>query len=119
NYINESDYNDAISEVDSGLDLEKGDLEAKSDGVYSYHTDALISEVISDLAEDKNISTDFATNYLEMGGLKIYSTQNSDIQDTMETEFEKKSYILQSKQSDATSQAAMVIMDQSTGYVVG
>ena len=55
-----------------------------------------------------------------MGNLKIYSTQDTDIQTAMETEFNRSRYILtSSNDSEATSQAAMVVIDNSTGYVVG
>ena len=38
------------------------------------------------------MDTTFATNYLNMAGLTIYSTQDSSIQKEMETEFEKTKY---------------------------
>ena len=50
-YINEDQYNDAEKEVEKGLDFEQGEIKTES-AIYSYHTDALISEVIGDLAED-------------------------------------------------------------------
>ena len=54
-----------------------------------------------------------------MAGLKIYSKQNTKIQTEMEKEFEKSKYILKStKDKNATSQAAMVIINHSTGDVV-
>ena len=118
-YISENDYNNAISEIESGLKFKKGNLKPDSDGVYTYHTDAMLTEVISDLAKDKNISKVFATNYLYMANLKIYSTQSSDIQEKMEKEFEKNKYILKSSDGTSTSQSAMVIIDNKTGYVIG
>lgn len=42
------------------------------------------------------------------------------MQKQMEEEFEKSKYIIKSKNdSSVTSQAAMVIIDHTTGYVVG
>ncbi len=120
-YINENEYNEAISQVDKGLKFKNGKIESEeSNNIYSYHTDALINEIIDDIANKKNISTSFATNYVEMAGLTIYSTQDSKIQTEIEKELSKSKYILKSSnEPDATSQAAMVIIDQSTGYVVG
>ena len=55
-----------------------------------------------------------------LGGLKINSTQNSDIQKNIEEEFNKSRYILRSNiNKDSTSQAAMVIIDHASGQVVG
>ncbi len=119
-YIEDTKYNQAISEVEGGLKFKKTDIKADGDGIYSYHTDALISEVILDIQEKYKISEDFATNYLNMAGLKIYSTQDTSIQEKMEKEFTKGKYILKSsKDSNVTSQSAMVVIDHKTGYVIG
>ena len=116
-YINETEYSKAEQEVNEGLDFDKGKIKTEN-SIYSYHTDALISEIIEDLSEDKNISKDFATNYLYLSGLTIQSTQNSEIQEEVEKEFLKKQYILNSSDGESTSQAAMVVMDHKTGKVL-
>lgn len=117
-YINEADYNEAIQNVDNGLKFQKGNIKA-GDGVYSYHTDALIPEITADIEKKYHISETFATNYIEMAGLIIYSTQDSSIQEEVEKEFEKSKYSLASKNGGDSSQAAMVIIDHTTGYVLG
>ena len=117
-YINEDEYNNAVANVDSGLKFKKGKIETE-DAVYSYHTDALISQLIDDIANKKKITKTFATNYVNMAGLTIYSTQNTYVQKQMEKEFEKTKYQLASKTGGDPSQAAMVIIDHKTGQVVG
>lgn len=116
--ITNEEYNNAIEEVDKGLKFKNGEITSESNGIYSYHTDALISEVISDLASKKHISTTFANNYIYMAGLTIYSTQKKDIQKELEAEYAKKKYIITS-QNGNKSQSAMVIINQSNGQVVG
>ena len=116
-YINEEQYNTAIQEVDNSLKFSKGKIENNSN-IYSYHTDALVNEIISDLAEKKYISQDFATNFFYLSGASIYSTENSEIQKTLENETKQSKYILKSSNGTDTSQSAMVIIDQSTGFVV-
>lgn len=119
-YISQDEFNSANSEVDTGLDFTQGKIEAKGDGIYSYHTDALINELTSTISNQNHISTSFATNYLNMAGLKIHSTQNSNIQNQIEKEFAKSKYIIKSNNNaNATSQAAMVIIDHTTGNVLG
>lgn len=117
-YINEEEYNNAISEVDNGLKFKKGTIESK-DALYSYHTDALILEITEDLEDKYNISEDFATNFLNMAGLTIQSTQDSNIQEQVESECEKAKYQLPSKTGGNPSQAAMVIIEHKTGEVLG
>ena len=114
----EEEYNNAVQKVENGLAFKNGTVES-SNSVYSYHTDALIPEITNDICDKYNISETFATNYLEMAGLTIYSTQDSKVQEQMETEFEKSKYSLASKTGGNSSQAAMVIMDHKTGNVVG
>ena len=118
NYINEENYNIAIGKVDKGFNFKKGQMKSE-EAVYSYHTDALILEITQDIAKKYHISESFATNYINMAGLTIHSTQDSKVQEKTETEFEKSKYSLPSKTGGNSSQAAMVIIDHKTGYVVG
>ena len=116
-YITEEEYHTAVSEVNNGLSFKQGTVES-NDGIYSYHTDALINEITQEIADKKNITEDFATNYLYLGGLTINSTQNSSIQDETETEFNKRQYNIASREGGDPAQAAMVIIDHKTGQVV-
>lgn len=116
-YIQEEDYHTAIQNVEKGFNFKKGNIPSE-DAVYSYHTDALILEVTEDIAKKYNISKTFATNYINMAGLTIHSTQDSKIQKQTETEFEKTKYSIASKKGGNSSQAAMVMIDHKTGYVI-
>ncbi len=117
-YIHEEEYTIATKNVDEGIKFKKGVINS-GNGVYSYHTDALITDVTNDIADKYNISTNFATNYIYMSGLKITSTQETKVQKQMETEMGKSKYILQSKDGGEHSQSAMVIIDHKTGDVLG
>ena len=116
-YINQTEYDEAIKEVENGLNFKNGNIKS-DDGVYSYHIDALINEVIEDLSESENISETFAQNYLYLSGSKIYSTQNSTIQQATENECEKNRYRIKSDNGEDYSQAAMIIIDHTNGQVV-
>ena len=117
-YITETQEQEAINEVENGLNFVKGEI-VSGNGVYSYHTDALINEITEDIEDKYNISETFATNYINMAGLTIHSSQNSSIQEQTETEFEKSKYSRASKLGGNSSQAAMVIIDHKTGEVLG
>lgn len=112
-YISNDEYNNAISEVDSSFAFSKGEIKSDTT-IYSYHTDALVNEIISDLAERKNISQDFATNFFYLSGSSIYSTENTQIQKIVEKESKEGKYILKSSNGTSTSQSAMVIIDHSS-----
>ena len=121
-YITPEEYDTAVAEVEAGFKFENG---AKGN-VYSSHTDALITQIINQIMEEKQISKDAATTYLYSSGLKIYSTQVSSIQTVMEEEAKDNFYVIKSiedsKNEDGTlvtAQGAMVVLEPSTGKVVG
>jgi len=118
NKISSSECDEAIAKVNEGLHFEKAQQES-GNGVYSYHTDALINQVVEEISKKYKISKQFAQNYLELSGSSIYSTQNSSIQKNIEEEFEKEKYQLASNIGGDHSQAAMVILDHKTGEVLG
>ena len=117
--IEQAEYDEAVTKVENGLPFQK----ATSIGsVYSYHTDAAISQVIEDIAQEKGISKSLASTYVYSSGLTIYSTQDTALQAKMDEVMvnNSKQYTRNSKTvQGATSQSAMVIIDNSTGYVVG
>ena len=121
---NEEEYNQAVEQANAGLKFEKGQISTGNN--YSYHTDAVIQQVIGQFMEEKGWSEDMAKNYVYSSGLTIYSTVKPEIQARVEEETKKAKYIKpgHEKNKDGTlkneqTQAAMVIIDNKTGYVLG
>ncbi len=118
----EEEYQEAIAEVDEGLKFKKG---AIVETRYSYHTEAAIMQIIDQLMEEKDLNYDAAKLYLYSGGYTIYTTQDTEMQDIMQEEFEKDKYIVSGTDKDENgklknehSQAGMVLMDHKTGQVL-
>ena len=125
-YINsQEEYDAAIAEVDAGLNFQKGAIATSSS--YSYHTEAVLDQVIDQVMEEKGWSQQLAENYVYSSGLTIYSTVDTNIQTQMEEEFAKDRYIVAGRATNKEtgaklndhSQAAMVVIDYKTGNVVG
>ena len=122
---NEDEYNAAVAKVEAGLTFTKGNT--SSNYSYSYHTQAAVDQVIKQVMEEKGLSRDFAEKYVYSSGLKIYSTQDTTIQARVEEETKKNKYIVSGKDIDEKTgklknehtQAAFVIIDHTTGNVVG
>ncbi len=120
-YISQEEYDAAYKEVEEqGIKFTKGERTTN----YSYHTDALINEIIKDLVQEKNLSEAAAQSYLETSGLSIYSTQTSAVQNQVEEAMSNAKRINSKENVDENgnpvkSQAAMVIIDHKTGYVLG
>lgn len=123
-YINKEEYDSACQKVKDGLTFTQSTIQGT---IYSAHVDATIKQVINDISEAKGISTSLAENYLYSSGLTIYTTQDSEIQKRMEEEFADTKYQKNGKEIDKKTgkllndhtQAAMVIIDNATGNVVG
>lgn len=120
--ITDEDYENAIKEVDDGLKFKKGNVGSTAD--ISYHTAAAIDQIAAQLAEEKEIKYDDARDMIKNNGYKIYTTQDSEIQEIMEKEYKKDKYLIKAttkvgKEKKQHMQSAMVIIDQETGYVVG
>ena len=120
-FITQEEYDAAIAEVDEGLKFEQGNFTEKSD--LSFLEVEAINEVIEDLMEEHDIDYDRAYTMVYNNGYKIYTTQDSDIQDRMEEEYLKDKYIEEATEKDAAedahTQSGMVIIDHSNGQVVG
>ena len=122
-YISEEEYQNAVTEVQSGLQFGTGEIMGGS--VFSYHTDAVISQVVEQVMEEKNMTEQMAKNYVYSSGLTIHSTVDMNIQNRLEEEYQKEKYIIsgREKNSDGTllnehSQSGMAIVDYKTGNVV-
>lgn len=119
----EEEYNKAIEEVNNGLAFNKGEI---TQVVYSYHTDAAIEQILTQLQEEHSgWNRNMAKSYLYGGNFTIYTTQDTAAQNTIQAEAEKSQYIAKSRKTKdtetgeyLTTQASMTIIDQKTGYVV-
>ena len=120
--ITDEEYEKAFAQVEKGLKFKKGSTADTSN--ISYHTAAAIDQAATELAEKKEVNYKTARAMIFNGGYKLYTTQNSGIQDIMEEEYLKTKYIKKAttkkgKKENAHSQSAMVIIDHKTGQVVG
>lgn len=114
--ITESEYQLAVNEE---IIIKKGS--GKTASVHSYFVDAVIEDIIFDLESQKNMTRAAASNLIYGGGLKIYTTMDSDIQAAMDkvyVEDEKNTFAAFSNLSEQP-ESAMLIMDYKTGHVVG
>lgn len=114
--ITESEYQAALSEE---IVIKKGSN--KSSSSHSYFVDAVIEDIIADLESQKNMSSAAASNLIYGGGLKIYTTMDSDVQAAMDkiyVEDEANTFAAFSNLKEQP-ESAMVIMDYKTGHIVG
>ncbi|MCQ2497975.1 MAG: transglycosylase domain-containing protein [Lachnospiraceae bacterium] len=77
-YITQAEYDAAIAD-DVYSRIQVADLDNKETSINSYFVDALTEDVLADL-RDKGMTENQAFTLLYSGGLKIYSTQDPEIQ---------------------------------------
>ncbi len=81
-YISEGEYEEASAE---GIGLSPGDVPVVRTPVTSYFTDQVLTEVSAALSETYGLDRDETTNLLYNGGLRIYTTIDTVLQETMES----------------------------------
>lgn len=109
-FISQAEYDEAVSQ-------ELVFVGEKSSGIskQSYFVDQIIEEVLSDLQKEYGYTEAVAANLLYNGGLKIYSTVDSDIQKIAEDIFSDSNNLASGP--NGTPQASMCVMDPYTGEV--
>ena len=85
-YITQAEYDEAMADdVYSRIATVN---EKQDDGsIYTYFVDAMIGQVMDSLMEEKGYSETQAYNLLYRGGLKIYTTQDKEIQQICDEEY--------------------------------
>ncbi|MCQ2517024.1 MAG: transglycosylase domain-containing protein [Saccharofermentans sp.] len=118
-YITEQEYNDALN---TELLFRSGETRASND-INSYFAEYAISEVISDLAAARGISTDLAATIVYNRGYHIYTTLEPNVQAALDEAFMTQDLF----QRDPSllvdlpekPQAGMVVINVQTGAIAG
>ncbi|XME01213.1 transglycosylase domain-containing protein [Lachnospiraceae bacterium C1.1] len=82
-YITQSAYEEAM-EDDVYSRIQVVNAKAESNSVNSYFVDALTNQILSDMVEKLGYTETQAYNQLYSGGLSIYTTQDPEIQGTVD-----------------------------------
>lgn len=112
--ISKKDYNDAKSQE---LDFRRM-KSTKSTSRQSYFVDQVIEDVITDLQREKDVSRRIAEKMIYSSGYSIYTTVDTRIQGILDEVFtDEKNF--PKTYSEELPQAAMVIVEPTTGNIVG
>ena len=123
-YINEEEYNQAISDIDNGgLVFTPKSISYRLD--YEWYINPTITEVKRDLKEKYKYSDEEVNKLLANGGLKIYTNMDRDLQDyaqkvldetTAATVRKQETYVAGTKTPEF--QGAATVVDYKTGEVL-
>lgn len=122
-YINQEQCDTAKAEVENGLGFQNGDTSPTIE--VSYVVEAALNQIVNQLMEEKGWNQSYAETYLYSSGLKIYTTQNTGVQATVEEVIKQDKYVTEKtiKKEDGTklrqtSIPTIVVIDHKTGSVV-
>ena len=88
NYITQDQYDEALADdVYSRIQAAQEKNSSTENTVYTYFEDELTDQIINDLMNIKGYTKKQATNLLYSGGLKVYTTQDSKIQNILYEEY--------------------------------
>lgn len=88
NYITQNQYDEALADdVYSRIQAAQEKNSSTENTVYTYFEDELTDQIINDLMNIKGYTKKQATNLLYSGGLKVYTTQDSKIQNILDEEY--------------------------------
>ena len=88
NYITEEQYKEALEDdVYSRIQAAQEKHSDNSNTIYTYFEDELTDQIINDLMNIKGYTKTQATTLLYSGGLKVYTTQDSAIQNILDEEY--------------------------------
>ena len=116
-YIDYETYIDAVNE-DISSTFVRSPGEFKTREIYSDYTEVVISDVIEDLMEQKQISKDTARHLLYNGGYKVYCCLDPNIQAIVDSVYTDPEQFPHTWNSDQQLQSSIVIMDPYTGKIV-
>lgn len=116
-YITEDEFNIAYQNTENGLNFQKGELPSST--IKDYFIEAAVDNVVNDLVEKKGMKREYAKNRVYGGGYKIYTTEVASVQNSLYETYTAGEYELTSRDSENHSQSAMVVIDHTTGQVVG
>ena len=120
-YISRNEHDEAIAEQLKFYQPKEEDTKT-STNVQSYFVDYVLTQIKKDLMKKYNLSSDAASIKIYNSGLKIYTTQDTNIQKIMTEEFTNiKNFPANEKISnpDMQAQGAMIVLDPITGQVRG
>lgn len=110
--ITEKEYNEAVAaleNIDTIITYDPQTKTSASDGIYSWYTETVITEVIQDLMDCYNYTERVATDLVYSGGLSIYTNVDAEIQTMVDNVYLKESLSLKSKSGQEIQSAIVII----------
>ena len=117
--ISQAEYDEAVAQelVFVGFSAESGQ---EASDIYSWYEEQVITDVMNDLQEEYQYSSQYVSQMLANGGLRIYTCVDPEVQAAAEAiYYDRSSLDPNTTKSGQELQSAITIIDNSTGNIVG
>ncbi len=115
-FIDYDTYKDAVAEE---LVFTRTPDQEYTPNIYSYYEEVVISDVLDDLMELKDINRDAARMLLYNSGYKIYCCLDMNVQSTIDSIYTDLTAIPPASGGSDALQSSIVIMDPHDGRILG
>lgn len=116
--ISEDEYNEALNYEIVFKKEEKESKSSSSGAQYTYYVEAVREAVIEDLMETLGVERGIAITKLYGNGYKIYTPFDPNVQSAIDNAYNNSKLFYTDSKGDFM-QSAMVVIEQSTGCVLG
>ena len=117
--ISQEEYDQAVAQelVFVGSNAQSGQ---NASNIYSWYEEQVITDVMNDLKEEYDYSSQYVSQMLANGGLRIYTCVDPEVQAAAEAIYYDRSNLnYTSSKSGQQLQSAITIIDNSTGDIAG
>ena len=112
-YITQSQYDEAVSEDLASEIIGVSQTSDDTQATHSYFVDSVIEALAKQLMDEKGMSKKQAYNDIYSGGLKIYTTIDTDMQKIVETSFSNEAFF-PPNQNSQTAAYTITVTDNKT-----
>ncbi|MCI1959864.1 MAG: penicillin-binding protein [Clostridia bacterium] len=112
-YVSQSEYDQAMSEDITSEVVGENQTDKNQEASHSYFVDSVIVSLAQQLMNEKGMSKQQAYNDIYSGGLQIYTTEDTSMQNIMEKSFSNDS-LFPPKCNTQTAAYTITVMDNQT-----
>ncbi len=115
--IDQAEHDQAVAQLDAGLDFVRGEGEKHEESVYTWYEDQVINDVIADLMATRDYSEKVAINMVYHGGLQIETCLDPAVQAVVDQVYQDMSNLPYTSGSGQQLQSGIVVLDAESNVV--
>ncbi|NCE63252.1 transglycosylase [Pseudoflavonifractor sp. 524-17] len=115
--ITQSEHDRAAAEIRAGLNFTQGEGDEENTTVLSWYSEQVVQDVMRDLQEKFQCSSEVASNMVYSGGLKIYACIDPEVQAVVDQVYLNRENLPQVSSKGEQLESAAVVIDNEGNVV--